>query len=547
MTQQKQIPQILLFIVLVGAIGSFHGCGGNAAKAGTPPAVQTSLTVSSTAVDFGNVTIGSNATKSVTIKNQSTESIVVSSATVNGSAFSMTGATFPTTLAVGSSVTLTLEFAPTTTGSAAGTVVIASNATVAAPMVNLSGAGVASTSSPTLATSKSSIAFGTVNVGTSATSSITLTNSSSTTDIHVSAANVTGTGYTVQGVTLPVTIPASRSQAVTIQFAPTGAGSNPGSVSFVSDATNSPTTVTLTGTGVLPPATLNVNPTSLPFGTVAVGGSKSLTLTLSNPSSTTPITVSSATASGAGYSVSGATYPLTIGAGGTELLTVQFAPTAAGTANGSLVIASDASNPSVSVPLTGTGQAAVAALTVSPTSLTFGTITVGTSSTKSVVLTNNSTNATITVSAATFTGNEYAVSGATFPFTLATGGGSKTLTVTFTPQASGAANDSLSIASNASNSPTAVSVTGAGQAPPAHEVNLSWNASTSPVIGYNVYRSGVHGGPYSILNATLATSAGYTDSNVTAGSTYYYVVTAVDSSNTESKPSNEATATVPSP
>jgi fibronectin type 3 domain-containing protein len=50
-----------------------------------------------------------------------------------------------------------------------------------------------------------------------------------------------------------------------------------------------------------------------------------------------------------------------------------------------------------------------------------------------------------------------------------------------------------------------------------------------------------------VINSVLATSAGYTDSEVTAGSTYFYVVTAVDASNTESDPSTEASAKVPSP
>lgn len=82
-----------------------------------------------------------------------------------------------------------------------------------------------------------------------------------------------------------------------------------------------------------------------------------------------------------------------------------------------------------------------------------------------------------------------------------------------------------------------------------HSVVLTWDASTSPdVVGYNVYRSGVSGGPYTELNGSLPVAGlTYTDTAVLAGQTYYYVVTAVDSEGIESAYSNEASASVPSP
>jgi len=76
-------------------------------------------------------------------------------------------------------------------------------------------------------------------------------------------------------------------------------------------------------------------------------------------------------------------------------------------------------------------------------------------------------------------------------------------------------------------------------------VTLNWNASTSTVAGYNVYRGTVTGGPYAKINSSLVSSLGYTDSNVQSGTTYYYVTTAVDSSGNESTFSNEASAPIP--
>jgi hypothetical protein len=83
--------------------------------------------------------------------------------------------------------------------------------------------------------------------------------------------------------------------------------------------------------------------------------------------------------------------------------------------------------------------------------------------------------------------------------------------------------------------------------PDPHSVSLSWTASTSSVTGYNVYRGTTSGGPYTKLNSSLVVGTNYEDRPVQAGTTYYYVATAVDSSNNESAYSNQAQAVVPSP
>jgi hypothetical protein len=84
--------------------------------------------------------------------------------------------------------------------------------------------------------------------------------------------------------------------------------------------------------------------------------------------------------------------------------------------------------------------------------------------------------------------------------------------------------------------------------PPPHSVTLNWVASVSANIsGYNVYRSTTSGGPYTKLNSSVVVGITYTDSNVVAGQTYYYVATAVDINNNESAFSAQAQAVVPTP
>src|SRR5579863_10252960 len=79
----------------------------------------------------------------------------------------------------------------------------------------------------------------------------------------------------------------------------------------------------------------------------------------------------------------------------------------------------------------------------------------------------------------------------------------------------------------------------------AHTVVLTWNASSSVVSGYNIYRSLVSGSGYTKLNSSLISGLAYADTNVVAGTTYFYVATAVDSGGDESSDSNQATAVIP--
>ena len=84
-------------------------------------------------------------------------------------------------------------------------------------------------------------------------------------------------------------------------------------------------------------------------------------------------------------------------------------------------------------------------------------------------------------------------------------------------------------------------------APTVHSATLSWEASTSVVVGYNVYRATQAGGPYLRLNSSPIGPTSYADSTVLAGHTYFYVVTAADGNGVESPFSDEVRAAVPSP
>lgn len=185
-------------------------------------------------------------------------------------------------------------------------------------------------------------------------------------------------------------------------------------------------------------------------------------------------------------------------------------------------------------------QSTVAA---NPTSLSFTNVVVGTSAQQNVAIT-DSGSANVTFSQVTTTGTGFSVSNPALPLTLSPGQ-SMTLGVTFAPASTGNVVGNLSVASDATNSPLSVPLSGSAIAQ--HSVALSWTASTSTVTGYNVYRSSQSGGPYTKLDSSLITGTTFTDSTVQAGQTYYYVTTSVDSSNIESAYSNEVSAVIPTP
>jgi fibronectin type 3 domain-containing protein len=86
--------------------------------------------------------------------------------------------------------------------------------------------------------------------------------------------------------------------------------------------------------------------------------------------------------------------------------------------------------------------------------------------------------------------------------------------------------------------------TGLAGTPGFEQIALDWANNTEPdLAGYNVYRSQTQGGPYTKVNVSLVSASDYTDSGLTNGTTYYYVVTAENTGAMESSYSNEASAT----
>jgi Abnormal spindle-like microcephaly-assoc'd, ASPM-SPD-2-Hydin len=491
-------------------------------------------------ISFGNVKVGASQTSTVTLANGGGSDLVVSQATMSGAGFTLSNLSMPLTVSAGSSSSVKVTFAPPAAGNFTGSVTFstASDQVTGSSVLSFSGAGV---TSGDVSASPSSLAFGSVTVGNNQTVPVTVTNTGGT-SVTLSSVTAGGSGFSVTGAATPLTLSAGQGTTFNAIFTPASAGAAVGTLTINSNASNPTLSVPLSGTGVATAGVLSANPTSLAFSSTQVGSHTSLSETVTNTGEST-VAISQVNVTGAAFSASSLpTFPISLASGQSVTFNAIFTPTTSGTASGSLSVVSNASNPSLGVGLSGTGTA-TGTLAVSPASLSFGSVLDGSSSMLSGTLT--ASGASVSISSATLSNGEFALSGISLPATLAAGQ-SANFSVTFTPGASGAASASLSFLSNASNSPTTQSMSGTGTAPTQHTVDLSWNASTN-AVGYNIYRSTTSGGPYTMINSSLDSTTAYADGTVVSGQTYYYVAAAVDSSSNESGYSNQAQAVIPTP
>jgi HYDIN/CFA65/VesB family protein len=185
------------------------------------------------------------------------------------------------------------------------------------------------------------------------------------------------------------------------------------------------------------------------------------------------------------------------------------------------------------------GSGSPGQLSVTPTTITVGNVSEGSSGTATATL--SARGNSVTVESVVSNNSAFTVGGLFVPLTIAAGQ-SASFTVTFSPMTTGAQTAALTFTSDAQNATTMVALAGTGMAASTRSVALSWNASTSAnILGYNVYRAVYNSsscGSYSKINAVLNTGTLYTDLSVLNGTSYCYASTAVNTSNEESVYSN---------
>jgi hypothetical protein len=307
------------------------------------------VSLSPVALSFGNENVGSaSAAKSVTLTNKGTAplgGIVISLAGASPGDYSQTN-TCASTLAAAANCSISVLFKPTATGLRTATVSIADDASGSAQTVPLSGIGV-STGTPTLTLAPAMLTFGSQNLGTaSAGQTVTLTNSGTNALSIVSA--------TFQA-----------SCTIAVAFKPTVAAARTATLVIRDNASGSPQSVALSGTGVntgTPAVALSA--TSLTFASQEVGTSSAgQTITLTN-SGTGALSISSVSLTGANpgdFVGANGCFGL-IAASSTCKITVTFRPHATGTRTANVSIADSASGSPQTVTLSGTATAPVIAV-----------------------------------------------------------------------------------------------------------------------------------------------------------------------------------------
>jgi len=312
-----------------------------------------------------------SAAQAVTLSNAGNVSLAISSIVVTGadpSDFEATN-TCAANLAAGSNCTISVTFTPTAVGTRTGSLTISDNALNSPQTVSLTGTG----TGPIVGLS-APLTFPSEPVGTtSPPQTVTLTNTGNT-NLTFTAIGVSGPFAIVpSGTTCSAasSVPASGSCTVALTFNPTAIGMASGSISFTDNASGSPQTVSLTGTGTGPTVSLPAPPTfpSEPVGTT----SPSRTVALTNTGNASLIFTAIDVAGPFAIATSGTTCSTSspVAASGSCTVAIIFTPTAAGTTAGSLSFSDNALNSPQSLALSGTGQDfTMAASSGSPTSAT---------------------------------------------------------------------------------------------------------------------------------------------------------------------------------
>ncbi len=306
---------------------------------------------------------------------------------------------------------------------------------------------------------------------TSAAQTLTLKNDG-TSSLTVTAADLTGAQASAFAKTttcgaLPFTLAVGASCTYSVTFTPTTAGTFTAGLQFTDNAADSPQTVSLSGSAVT--SFIAVAPSSLSFGSIAVGQTSTAQgVTLSN-SNSSAVSVSGISITGTNAADFSQTNNCSgsIAANSSCQISVTFKPSIVAAESATLNVSYGGGNPANAVTLGGTGTTPVPVIAFSPTSLTFAAQTTTLTSAAQNVTITNTGSANLTVSGIALGGTNSAQFSiatntcAAMPFTL-TPNQSCSLGITFTPNATGAFSASVTVTDNSSGSPHSVTLSGTG-------------------------------------------------------------------------------------
>ncbi len=219
----------------------------------TIPTTSSVVKLTPRTVSFGNqITSTASGAKTVTVTNTGATALTISTIAVTGSNASDFAQTnnCPTSLAVNTSCTANVTFTPSAAGTRTGTLTFTDSSTDSPQTVALSGTGVAT--APAAILSPTTLSYGNQNTGTaSPAQTVTLTNSG-TAVLNIASIVVTGTNAAdfAQTNTCASTLAVSASCMISVKFTPSASGARSATITITDDATGSPQSVAMSGTGM---------------------------------------------------------------------------------------------------------------------------------------------------------------------------------------------------------------------------------------------------------------------------------------------------------
>jgi hypothetical protein len=430
-------------------------------------------TITPASLDFGAVLVGTDSNmQTLTLTNTGSAALVISSISVTGPFLTVTagGCSPGMSIPPGASCGLGVVLHPATIGSFTGTLVINSNAAAITPaVINLSGSG----DGPIISVSPTSLSFGTVAVGSSQTQVVTVSNTGAR---PLSIYSIQSSSNFAQTNDCGSTVAAGASCSINVTFTPSAAQQYTGTLMIDSNTVVGHTTkiVFLSGAGATP--AISVYPLSIDFGQQPLGTSATQSVSISN-SGSADLTISAINLSGADFQQTN-NCPARLAPIQGCTVNLIFTPSSVGARNGSLTITHDAPDSPTTVTLTGNGTQPATA--ISPTSITFGSQVVGTSTPFQVVTVINNGTAPLNV-ISVLTAEPFS-QGNNCSGTWLSPGASCSISVAFFPVSRGAWSGTLTINHNAPGSPSTVSLSGVGTVPVA-SVAPSTVAFGSQLVG----------------------------------------------------------------
>ena len=378
------------------------------------------LTITPTTLNFGAVAVGTNRTFTVTIANNSLTNCNVTALDTNSGPFTVLNPpAVPFPLAPGAATNILVNFAPTTNGTATGTINVVNDNPTATTPISLTGFGVFPTAAAQIVPDVTALNFGYAALGQTNVLEVMLSNAGLTNATIFSVTLAGSSGLTLITPPAPFDLAPNQFVLIGVQFVPVTVGPVTGQIQIVStDASNTVQTIPVTGFGVQ--SQLNVSTNALDFGSIPVPSNRTLSIFLSN-TNVVNTTVNSLTfISGSEFTLD-PTVPVSqfvIGTNQAVEIPIVFTAAQLGTDIGRLQIVSDTTHTNY-VDLIGTGLQS--SLAIGPAVLDFGAIAIGTTNTLSVTFANFG-NSNCLINSMTVLGNgNFQVLAPAFPLTIAGG------------------------------------------------------------------------------------------------------------------------------